>query len=291
MRREVFAIVVSLGIASSAMGHGVQVQITFNQSSGEIETREIVHTGSRPASITDLKRVYVMPLMPIIGGAGDGWYTRPAQEVNGFGIPLHPSGPGITWQYDEAAQLLGTGWSFSGSGTLPNLQNTNFGYAFTDAFREWNGSSFVDPGTEQAQVMRTDGISAPSGTANTSDSPGPYASMALGNITTKSINAHTSISFRLLGDGVSSSFGGAADGNDGIYLLSLQLTSTAAGVGASDPFYFIMHKNRSLEDALTAAQALGFSPSLIQVVPEPASTGFLAVAGLLAMRRVHRRSA
>jgi hypothetical protein len=285
MRKSVAVGLLVASSASTLFAHGVQVQITFNQSSGEIETREIVHTGSRPSSLTDLKRVYVMPLLPIIGGAGDGWYTRPAQEVNHLGIPLHPSGPGITWQYDEAGQLPGTGWSYSGSGTLPNLQNTNFGYSFADQLREWNGSVFIDPGVEQGQVMRSDGISTPTGTANTSDGAGPYASMALGNIGSKSSNAHTSISYKLLGDGVNSSVGGAADGDNGIYLLSLQLTSTAAGVGASDPFYYVMYKNRSVEDAMTAAQALGFSPSLIQVVPEPGAIVGLTGALLLAARR------
>jgi hypothetical protein len=270
--------------ASITFGHGVQVQITYNPDTDKIETREVVHTDARPTSISDLKRVYIMPLLATIGGAGDGWYTRPDDSRNAFNLPNFPSGPGLNFQYDDVSQLLGTGWAFSGSATLPNLQGTNFGYSIVDGLKSWNGSSFIDPGTEQMQVMRGDGTAAPAASAVTSDA-GPFGSVALGAVNTLSGNPHSSMSFRLLGDGVNGSVGGVADGDDGIYLLSLQITSTATGVGPSDTFHYVVHKNAPLNDAIAAANSLGFAPGLIQVVPEPGALSLLALAGLVLKRR------
>jgi hypothetical protein len=70
-----------------------------------------------------------------------------------------------------------------------------------------------------------------------------------------------------------------------VYLLSLLLTSTAAGVSPSEPFFIVAYKQTSQEAALLAAESLGFAPSLMQVVPEPASVLLLAVVGLAARRR------
>lgn len=282
MSRFSFSIVIALSATSIAWGHGVQVQVTHNAATGKIETREVVHTGTRPDAVSNLTRVYVMPLMSQSGGAGDGWYTRPDDERNAFNVPLYPTGPGVCYQYES--QLSGTGWSFSGSSTQPNLQNTNFGYQILDGLKQWNGGGFVDPGTEQMQLFRGDGTSVPSIVTSTSDA-GPFGTLALSNIGSLSSNAHSSVGFRLLGDGVSPGLSGATAGDDGVYLLSLSLYSTAAGVGASDPFYFVMYKNASLAAAMDAAGSLGFDPAQVQVLPEPASISLLAVAGLLVIRR------
>lgn len=286
MRRfivAVFGLIVLCMAAPPALGHGVQIQVTFNPATGKIETREIVHTASRPNELTDLTRVYVMPFLNAPIPAGDGWYTRATHEVNQFNVPLYPTGPGLTFQYDEAEQLPGSGWAYSGSGTLPNLQGTNFGYLFADGLKSWTGSGWVDPGAEQVQVFRGDGTTVPTVMAGTSDS-GPFANMALAGITSKSTNAHSSVSFRMLGDGTNFAASGAGAGDDGVYLLSMQFTSTASGVNASDPFYFVMFKNTPLSTALDAAASLGFSPSQVQVVPEPGSMLILAILGLLTLR-------
>lgn len=285
MRRFVINVCVSsvvVALAHAAFGHGVQIQITYNQSSGKIETREIVHTGSGPNVITDLTRVYIMPLLDTTLPAGNGWYTRPSDEVNAFNVPLYPTGPGITFQYDEAAQLPGTGWAYSGSGTLPNLQGTNFGYVFSDGLKSWNGTTWVDPGVEQMQVFRGEGTSVPTVTANTLDG-GPFSAMALASIASKSTNAHSSIGHRMLGDGTNFGSGSPGAGDDGIYLLSLQLTSTALGVGTSDPFYYVMLKNTTLADGIDAAASLGVPMSQVQIVPEPTAAMALVFAGLLVL--------
>jgi len=282
MRLCFASIAVVLAASSTVWGHGVQVQVTYNASTGKVETREVVHTGTRPDTLTNPTRVYVMPMMSQTGGAGDGWYTRPDDERNAFNVPLYPTGPGVCYQYDS--QLANTGWSYSGSSTQPNLQNTNFGYQILDSLKQWDGAGFIDPGTEQMQLLRGDGTSVPTVTASTTD-VGPFGTLALSNIGSLSTNAHSSVGFRLLGDGVSPGLSGAAAGDDGIYLLSLSLYSTAAGVGASDPFYYVMYKNANFAAALDAANSLGFSPAQVQVLPEPASIALLGAAGLLLIRR------
>lgn len=273
--------------ASVCLAHGPQIQITFNQTTGKIETREIVDTENRPTEISGLKRVYVMPFMELSGGAGSGWYTRPDQMLNGFGVPEHPTGPGITYQYDEAAQLPGTGWSFSGSSTLPNLQGSNFGYRFNDGYKLWDGSSFVDPGVEQFQMFRGDGTTVPSIMASTTDAS-PFAAMALSAISSKNSNAHHSVGYRMLGDGTSFGLTGPAAGDDGIYLASLLLTSTASSVGTCEPFYYVIYKNTDPRAAVAAAESLGFSPELIQVVPEPTTLALMLLGGAIATRRSRR---
>lgn len=287
MRLFVVTASIWLTVAASVFGHGDQIQISFNAGSGKIETREIVHTATRPNSITDPTRVYVMPMLSLTGGAGDGWYVRPNDERNIFGVPLYPTGPGITYQYDPA-QLPGTGWAFSGSSTLPNLQSSAFSYSFVDGLKEWNGSSFVDPGDEQLQMFRGDGTSVPSILAQTTDSS-PFSTLTLSTINTQSSNPHHSVGFRLLGDGVSPGLTGPAAGDDGIYLASLVLSSSAAGVGASDPFYFVMQKNYDAQAAYQVALTLGFSESQIQVIPEPAAVVPLLIFAVASLRARRRR--
>jgi hypothetical protein len=279
MNKLLITTMLTLTLASSAFGHGDQVQITFNPASGKIVTRSIVHTASLPAAISDPKRIYVMPFRTLIGGAGDGWYARTNDETNAFGVPLYPTGPGITYQYES--QLGGTGWSFSGSAGLPNLQGSNFRYQLTDGLKQWNGTTYVDPGVEQLQLFRGDGATVPTVMNNTTDS-GPFNTLAMTSISSQSSNAHSSIGYRLLGDGTNYGLSGAAAGDDGVYLLSLALESTVAGVGASDPFYYVLYKNVDPSVALAAAQGLGLDPSLIQVTPEPGSLGLLVAMAALA---------
>lgn len=271
--------------------HGVQTQITFNPSTGKIETRQVVSTSTDvPASdyrygteIAPAARVFVMPLLDSQLPLGNGYYTRPTDVRSSLtGVPLHPSGPGLAYRFES--QTPGTGWVHSGSTTLPNLSGTTFTYTFADALKFWDGSAWVDPGTEQLQVIRNGGtgtFTASTVHAITSD-VAPFASMPLTTISATPPGAtsipHSSISFRLLGDGISST----ATSDDGLYLAALKLSSSAtigttgAPVGDSDTFYMLMYKNTSLADAASAANAFatsnGIPLSQVQLaVPEPAT--------------------
>lgn len=297
-----------LACASAVFAHGVQTQIIFNPATGKIETRQIVAT-STDVPATDYvygtntapaARIYVMPLLDSQLPLGNGYYTRPTDVRDPVTTaPIHASGPGLTYRFE--AQTAGTGWSHSGSTTLPNLSGTVFTYSFTDGLMLWNGASWSDPGDEQLQVVRNGGTSAftpDTINAVTSDA-GPFASMPLTAVSATAPGAssipHSSISFRLLGDGVNSTT--ASD--DGVYLASLKLSSNAtigtsgATVGDSDPFYFVLYKNRPLADAAAAANSFATANNIplaqIQLaVPEPASlAAFFGVAPLV--RRVRRR--
>jgi hypothetical protein len=225
------------------------------------------------------------------------------------GAPSRPSGPGVTWQYDATAvvptsftgtpaPVAGTGWSLSGvtSGpALPTLSGTRFGLKFVDGLKLWNGSDFVDPGTEQLQVFTGDAtqpFNANTAQVVTTDTIVPGAEPTLTPVnpigTTWSNSAHNSWSYRLLGDGTSP----AAPSDDGIYLARFIVTSTALApgtstpIGASDPVYLIMAKNTPIDAAMGVAGTLGFAPSQVQLlVPEPAAlVPALAGVSLLARR-------
>ncbi|MCS7033705.1 MAG: hypothetical protein NZ561_06875 [Phycisphaerae bacterium] len=281
--RHVAFCVCSLGVAVAASAHGPQIQITFNPSSGKIESRQIVSTNSAPTQITPLTRVYVMPMLP----TGLEFFIRPDATPNPTtGAPLFVSNPGIAYQYESF--VPGTGWSHSGSSTLPNLQGTSFTIHFNDALKQWNGTTFIDPGPEQLQMDRGGTLANPAASARTSDT-GPFESLPLTQIGAAGANPHHTVRYRLLGDGVSST----VEGDDGVYLATLSVSSSAPGVLPSDPFYYVFFKNahhdhNDLEEALIAAAALGFPPSQIQayvIVPEPmGAIGLAAVGGLLSRR-------
>jgi hypothetical protein len=67
---------------------------------------------------------------------------------------------------------------------------------------------------------------------------------------------------------------------DGIYLVGMRLTSTQAGLSASDLYQFLLYKNSAAGLVLDAVNALGVSASGVQFadVPEPATVGLLVLA-------------
>jgi hypothetical protein len=98
---------------------------------------------------------------------------------------------------------------------------------------------------------------------------------------------HTSLRFALLGDGTNP----LSIAPDGVYLLGMRLTSTQIGLGASDPYYFVLYKNAASSVVVDAVNSLGVSASAVQFadVPEP-TTAALTVIGLFGLGSARLRS-
>lgn len=256
IRRCLYVCAILLLGASSLWAHGTQIQIT--NTGNKIVTREALTDIYTPA-ISNPIRVYQMPLRLDVGGQT---FTYPTATQ-----PLANSGPGFAF------------------GTGGFLDTATISLNLLDGLRVWNGSSFVDPGLEQINVFRgsvtaaiptiqmttTDG-----GTANIVVSAPPAVPTGLEYVGN---TAHTSVRYRMLGDGALRT----SIGDDGVYLLQFSLSSTQPGLSASDPFYFLLDKNAPLGDLSAASSFLlssnGFSASQLQAIPEP---GTLALcAGLI----------
>ena len=293
-------------VAAISLGHGVQYQLTYDPVGGKIQTRQIVSTNTRPVTLTDLTRIYVMPLLVADGttpaahpAAQAAWYSQPD-------ITTYPSGNGLSYQWDTTAptggQLAGTGWSWKDSSSLPNLAGTVFTYQFTDRVLKWDGSAFSSAaaGATQLQAFRGDATTAP--TVFVTTASGSSLAYSAVSAVTQSTNPHSNAGFRLLGDGTSFAPAAAGVGTDGIYLQGLQVmtsatTTAGAAVGASDPAYMVFYKNTSFADAYAVAAAFATSQSIplnqIQSVPEPTTLALVGsgaiVAAAAGLRRWMRR--
>lgn len=275
---------------SVSFGHGVQYQLTYDPVGNRIQTRQIVSTNTRPSTLTDPARIYVMPLLiadgttpPLHPAAQAAWYSRPD-------ITDYPSGNGLAYQWDITTgtngQLAGTNWAWKNSSSLPNLAGTTFSYRFTDRVLKWDGTQFTAAaaGVTQLQAFRGDATTSPTVFVTTaSGSSLPYSAVST---VTQSTNPHSNAGFRLLGDGTSFAPAAAGPGTDGIYLQGMQVLTTATtpggvAVGASDPAYMVLYKNTTFTDAYNVAAAFasaqGIPLNQIQSVPEP---GTLALAGI-----------
>ncbi len=232
----------------AAFGHGPQIQISIDNQ--QIVTRALHGDGPYDDALTPIQRVYEMPLAQrALADANDGWYAQPNAS---FAF----TGPGI-------ATALG---GFS-SGSILSL-------TFTDGLKLWDGGGFADPGTEQIDAYR--GATHAAG-AVTSDA-GPFQSYSFTAIS-GSADEHKTAYFRLLGDGVSPNT--ASD--DGVYLLSLQLTSDQPGVGPSLPYCFLLSKNAAPGELAAARSYVNR-----YLVPEPGAAVLLACGVMAAMRRRRR---
>lgn len=308
-----------LAAGSVAFGHGVQVQVSYDAALNKVVTRQIVHSQSAadPAvgfasglELSPQARVYVLPLLATDTASGAGFYTRPSDQRDSItGLVRWPSGPGLSFRYDY--QTPGFGWDWANGSnpptnpSLPNLAGSNFTYTLLGGLKQWDGSGLVDPGMEQLQVFRGDGTQpfVPGTTVNaiTADDADVTFALAAVSLTNRPATVtasipHSSVSYRLLGDGVSPS----APSDDGIYVLKLRLetnalvTATGASVGASDPFYYVMYKGGTLGEAYDAALGLaaqvGIPASQVQAIPEPAALTLVPVAALGLLGRGRRVS-
>lgn len=248
-----------------AAAHGPQIQIT--KTNDKIVTRALIPDGSYIAP-TEPKTVYVMPALSF----NNAWYSRPNGAINPTTLlPSFPSGPGLAFGSDLAD---GGPQDFEVGSVLS--------VGFVDGLKRWNGSSFVDAGATQLKAFRGSNVDIASPAANfaVTSNIAPFDSLSLDPIilnysATESANVHSSLRFALLGDGASPT----SASPDGIYLLKMQLSSTQAGLSASEPYYFVLKKNSSSAELTAAVNSLNISAALVQwVVPEPGSIALAAIA-------------
>jgi hypothetical protein len=257
----VIAILLGVVLPTPAWGHGPQIQLTAE--AGKIVTRQVLIDDYVPVS--PVASIYVLPVVSV----SNIWVVQPPGTAG--------SGPGIA-----------PGIGFVDAASHP-FKTGNYTTNIVDGLKKWNGASFVDAGDVQLQLYKT--VTGNPLTATTTDS-GPFASLAY-PLTVDSEESHTGMGFRFLGDGVSNTSVLA----DGVYLLSLKVSTR--GLTDSDPFYFVLPKGVSPEEAGNAtfafAQQQGIGVGAIQAmtpIPEPASltlTG-LALCSFTAASRIKRSS-
>jgi hypothetical protein len=234
-----------IGLASAGVSaHGPQIQIGISNS--QIITHGLFLDEPYQAA-TPAQRVYEIPLAQrALSDANDGWYAQPNAAYS-F------TGPGIA--------LLDGNFV---TGSVLSL-------AFTDGLKIWNGSGFVDPGTEQIDAYR--GATHTAGAVTTD--AGPFNSYSFTAVA-GTADEHKTAFWRLLGDGLSPNT--ASD--DGVYLLSLRLVTDQNGIAASAPYYFLLNKNASTVDESAALSYVNAN-----LVPEPVAGILIAIGGLVATSR------
>jgi hypothetical protein len=265
--------------AGRAAAHGPQMQVTLD--GGKIVTRELLLDGEYSTSLTNPKNVYIMPL----GVTANVWYSRPNGALLPGGVPAFTSGPGLAYGYGYDAM----------TNPQPFPVGPQFELTFTAGLKSWNGSAFVDAGATQLEAFRGSGVNLV--VARTSDA-GPFQSIAFPSTISPSAGVsfaadeeetHTSVSYRMLGDGSSTTSALA----NGVYLASFQLGSTALSIQDSDPYYFVLSKNGNPAQLQAAVVSLGVSAGQIQnlIVPEPAAVTLASGALVAIVWGARRRGA
>jgi hypothetical protein len=266
---------VATGWRELACAHGPQIQVTAD--AGKIVTRRLVNDGPYSATLTPPTSVYVMPVAQYQGV----WYSHPNAEIDPIlHIPAFPSGPGLAY-----------GYGYDAANPAPFPLGSQFNLAFTVGLKAWNGSAFADAGSAELEAFRGSGVNLV--VARTSDS-GPPASIKFPSVISPSMGisfaadgaeTHTSVSFRFLGDGVSTN----STLPDGVYLAGLQLGSTSASLQASDPFYFVLTKNAGGSNVAAAVATLGINSSAVQFAPEPNTLVSASPVVVIALAVARRR--
>lgn len=265
--RYVFLTVIAIAtVGLPASAHGPQIQITNDD--GKIVAREVVIEEPYSNLLTPQKSVYVMPVLPL----GSVWYSRPNTAIDPIlNQPAYPSGPGFAYGYDMAD---GGPQAFQ-AGSLLSL-------GFTDGLKLWNGVAFADAGATQLKAFRGSNaeITTPDPNFAVTSDIGPFDNLSLPAVAADySSEVHNSLRFALLGDGTSST----SSSPDGVYLLSMQVSSTQSGLAPSDPYYFVLNKNAPWSTVADAVNSLGIGPLEQQwLVPEPGACvlAFAAIAGM-----------
>lgn len=243
-----------------ACAHGPQIQIT--DTGDKIVTRQLLldEPYSSAVGLTAPAEVYVMPVLSV------SYLGQPVMRVKPSDTQTF--GPGFTYGYD---QTVGTDHLFTA--------NLNLHVAGLEI---WDGTNFVPTGAGKEQL----GLLQSTSNVNTDSVKTTAAGGDIAVPVTPGYTAdvHSSMRYTLLGDGLDP----YAPSGDGVYLVSLQLSSTQAvpALSPSDAFYFVLNKNGTAPQLAAAVNSLlsstGISRSLVQYaanVPEP-SCALLAAVGL-----------
>lgn len=247
-----------------AWSHGPQIQATL--TGGKIVTRRIVDDANYHSTLTAPTTVYSMPLARYQGV----WRAQPDDSVEPDMVtPAYVGWPGFAYGFGYDAT----------TNPAPFPVASNFVLEFTAGLKLWNGAAFVNAGAAEAEAYRGSSVS-PSALAKTSDS-GPFASLMFPggagvSFASSGAEVHNTVHYRMVGDGSSITSPLA----DGVYLLSMQLSSTDSTVGGSDPFYFVLSKGAAPGAVQAAIGSLGVDPSAVQAIPEP-TAGALAALSLV----------
>jgi MYXO-CTERM domain-containing protein len=269
--RYVAALTAAMVGPMPAWGHGPQIQTTL--TGGKIVTRRIVDDANYHAALTGETTVYSMPLARY----QDVWRAQPDGSVEPDLTPSYVGWPGFAYGYGYDAT----------NNPAPFPIASNFVLGFTAGLKSWNGAAFVDAGVTEAEAYRGSSV-APSALAKTGDSA-PFASLMFPggagvSFASSGADVHNTVHYRMAGDGSSITSPLA----DGVYLFSMQLSSTDPTVAASDPFHFVLSKGAAPGAVQAAIASLGVDPSRVQAIPEPTS-GALAALGAVGAAFASRR--
>jgi hypothetical protein len=277
MRKRLVVLALAAAACGRASAHGPQIQTTLD--SGKVVTRRLIDDGPYSTSLTSPTSVYVMPLFQYLGV----WQSHPNDSLLPGDIPEFPSGPGLAYGYGYNAA----------SNPAPFPIGSQFVLGFTAGLKAWNGAAFVDAGAIELEAFRGSGVNLV--VARTSD-VGPQANIKFPSVLSPATGItfaadheeiHTSVSYRMLGDGSSTASALA----DGIYLASLEIGSTEALVTTSEPFYFVLSKNGSPTAIQAAVGSLGIDASRVQnLVPEPGAARIAVFGAMGLLLAAHRKS-
>jgi hypothetical protein len=254
--------------ASAALAHGPQIQITRDDN--QITMRRLLREEPYSSRLTAPTSVYVIPLIETEGV----WYSRPNNKPSPTtpGAPEYLSGPGIAYGFDQVD-----------GGPRDFASGPHFELKLINGLKWWDGSAFVDPGLEEVEAFRSTGSPVQTTDGLTAATP---AILAFSNVSAiYNEGAHSTVSFRLIGAPPNA----FAPTDDGVFLLSMAYDSNEPGIEASEPFYFLLHKNAQAADIAAAAGSLNVASSLVQYVPEPGAAVLLALGACCVAARRRRR--
>jgi hypothetical protein len=269
LRTVFLALVAGAVVNGAARAHGPQIQATVE--GGKIVTRRLHLDGPYSEALTAPTSAYVMPLYL---SSANVWVSHPNGKLLPGGQPEFLSGPGFAYGYGYNAA----------TNPAPFPVGSQFALRFTDGLKAWNGSAFVDAGATELEMFRGSGVNLVVG--RTSD-VGPHAEIKFPSVispatgisfTADGDESHTSVSYRMLGDGSSTTSTLA----DGVYLAKLILGSTDSSLFPSDVMHLVLTKGVSPAVRDAAVASLGLDAGRVQVVPEP-GTGVLTAVALAAI--------